>query len=235
MGSASSNSERGHGIMTTVGISQVVKLSAGKVFEHVLPLTGLSVVVSLFLLPPLFLLPLPVGLLYLALLGVPLAGVAVFASQRLMRREKWLGSPLKTWARRLPGMLGLGALYAVLGIILYSSWWYHFRHDVGLMNLSFYIALFQSYFVGMFFISQLYTLPLLFDEQEQRPVLRCVLLSMQTAFKRPGYAVSLFVQLLCVGVLLGFTVIGFFFLFPGIGGVLVSTAAKQVLQGDQDR
>jgi hypothetical protein len=221
--------------MTTVGISQVVKMSAGKVFEHVLPLTGLSVVVSLFLLPPLFLMPLPIALLYLTLLGVPLAGLAVFAAQKVMRREKWLGRPLAVWAKRLPGMLGLGSLYAVLGFILYSSWWYHVQHDVGLMNLSFYIALFQSYFVGMFFISQLYTLPLLFDEAEKRSVVRCMLLSMQTAFKRPGYAVSLFVQLLCVGVLLGFTVIGFFFLFPGIGGVLVQTATKGVLQTAEER
>jgi hypothetical protein len=218
--------------VTAIGMSGVVKTAARQVFDHIVGVLGISLAVSAALVPPLFFLPIGLAVVYLALFGVPLFGWGIFVSKQVVEKRRWEWKEMAVFVRHLPGLFGLGLLYSLMGLILYASWWYHFSTGSGAFSLSLVIALFQTYFVGLFFLSQLYALDEMFSGQG--PWYRCVLTSMQMVLRRPGYAMGLFLQLFSVALLLLFTVVGFFFLFPGILGVVLTVAARAV-RGDSGK
>ncbi|MDT2259508.1 hypothetical protein P7H06_08250 [Paenibacillus larvae] len=114
-------------------------------------------------------------------------------------------------------------------LILVSSWMYYgSRSGMGY----FILAVFQTYFVTMFFVSQLYTLPLVI--QQETGFFRAVNQSIKLFLKHPLYTIGAFFQVVCVTVTLVLTVVGFMALYPGVMGIYLNKVTANLIRTPEE-
>lgn len=206
-------------------LSEIVVKSGSLVFREIVHVALYSMVTSAFLLPLVFLLQLPIALLLLPLVYAPLATGVVYASHSVMNGKRAKVKDVFLGAGRHFGASAVfGYVCALFLLILASSWWYYGGRG-GMLHFG--LAIFQTYFVGMFFLSQTYTLSLVV--QEGMGIFSAMGRSVKLFMAHPMYTIGAFIQLLSVGVLLLLTVIGFAFLFLGIAGFYLNAVTANVL------
>ncbi|GAA3401872.1 hypothetical protein ACFFNY_34920 [Paenibacillus hodogayensis] len=206
-------------------LSNIVIQSAKRVYQDIVPVALLSIVGALLLVPFVFLLPVGLSLLVLPFLFVPLCAGALHASHRMMK-----GAKLKVrtmfagaWTFLLPSF-ALAVVYSLFSLIIVSTWWYYGGRS-GTLSLA--LAVFQTYFVAMVLVSQVYALPLIV--QERMGVFAAMGRSVKLFLRHPGYTIGAFIQLLCLTVLLGITIVGFGCLFLGMYGIYANLVTANVL------
>ncbi|TMV47561.1 hypothetical protein FE783_21425 [Paenibacillus mesophilus] len=211
-------------------LSVIVVQSAKKVFQDIIPVALLSIVGALVLVPFVFFLPVGISLFLLPFIFVPLCAGALHATHKMMKGERAKLSALfaGAWRYLLPSIV-FAFLCSLFILIIVSTWWYYGSKSG---TLYFALAVFQSYFVAMVFVSQLYTLPLIV--QERVGVFAAMGRSVKLFLAHPGYTVGAFIQLLSLTVLLGVTVVGFGCLFLGMYGIYSNLVTANLLKKPEE-
>lgn len=138
-------------------LSEVLVKSGAEIYRDIISVALYSVVSSIVLVPILMFAPLPIAVMLLALIYMPLLfGVCYAMHHRLERKERRNG--LKDiWLGTVKGIIpggSVGVLFAVLGFILWSTWWYYGGQG-GITGTA--VGVFQTFFVLMAVMSQFYT------------------------------------------------------------------------------
>lgn len=206
-------------------LSHIVVKSAKRIFEDIVPVALLSMVGALVLVPFVFFMPVGISLFVLPFVFVPLCAGALYAGDRMMKsgRLKIRNFFAGVWKFLLPS-LALAFVYSIFVLIIVSTWWYYGGKS-GTLHLA--LAIFQTYFVAMVFVSQLYALPLVI--QERIGVFAAIGRSVKLFLRHPGYTIGAFIQLVCLTLLLGITIIGFGCLFLGMYGIYANFVTANVL------
>ncbi|MFB6365374.1 hypothetical protein ACFCP7_15055 [Paenibacillus elgii] len=211
-------------------LSEIMVRSGLQTYREIIHVALFSIVSSLVLFPVLLFLPVPLALLVLALLYVPLAAGAIHACHRILQGEKGsVRTMLKGTLAHYGASLVFGLVCALFVVILVSSWWYYGSRS-GTMSLA--LAVFQTYFVALFFISQTYTLSLVV--QERLGIFSAMGRSVKLFVARPMYTIGACFQMLCLTVLLGVTVVGFACLYIGMIGFFANLVTANVLKKDEE-
>lgn len=211
-------------------LSRVVVQAAKRVFEDIVPVALLSAVGALLLAPLVFFAPVGVSLLVLPFVFVPLCAGALHAANRMLAggRLKLRTMLAGAWRFLLPS-LAVAFVYAAFMLIIVSTWWYYGGKG-GTFSVA--LAVFQTYFVAMVLVSQLYALPLIV--RERMGAFAAMGRSVKLFLRHPGYTIGAFVQLLSLTVLLGLTIVGFGCLFLGMYGIYANLVTANVLAGPEE-
>ncbi len=207
-------------------LSQIVTGSGVQVYREIVPIALFSIVSSLVLLPFVFFLPVGLAVVFAVLLYVPLCTGVLHATHRILSGDK--GKVRTMWkgaVKFFPASLVFGALMVIFIMILVSSWWYYGGKGG---TLYFALAVFQTYFVAMAIVSQVYTLPLVV--QEGVGVFSAIGRSVKLFLANPLYTIGAFVQIICLAVILGITVVGFAFLYVGMISVYVNMLTANLIR-----
>lgn len=207
-------------------LSQVVAQSGIRVFRDIVPVVLFSAVSSVVLIPFIFFFPAALALVMAILLYVPLCTGVLYASHRMLDGEK--GRLRAMWAGAVKfygASLIFGAMLALFALILISSWWYYGGKGG---TLHFALAVFQTYFVAMVLVSQVYTLPLVV--QEKVGIFTAIGRSVKLFLANPLYTIGAFVQLVCLTVILGITIVGFGFLYVGMAGIYLNMLTANLVR-----
>lgn len=211
-------------------LSEIVVLSGKSVYRDIVTVAVMSIITSLFLVPVIFFLPIGFALALLPFVYFPLIGGAVYATNKIAQGRKAYLADLFAGARKMfwPSVV-FGALFALFVFILVSSWWYY-----GQQNSIFYFALaiFQTYFVAMVFVSQVYTLSLV--AQEELGIFTAIGRSVKLFLAHPSYTVGVFFQLACLTLVLLLTVVGFAALYLGMAGIYLNYATANLLPKEEE-
>ncbi|WP_010498486.1 hypothetical protein [Paenibacillus elgii] len=211
-------------------LSEIMVRSGLQTYREIIHVALFSIVSSLVLFPVLLFLPVPLALLLLVLLYVPLAAGALYACHRILQGEKGsVRTMLKGTLAHYGSSFVFGLVCALFVLILVSSWWYYGSRS-GMMSLA--LAVFQTYFVALFFISQTYTLSLVV--QERLGIFSAMGRSVKLFVARPMYTIGACFQMLCFAVLLGVTVVGFACLYMGMIGFFANLVTANVLRKDEE-
>lgn len=211
-------------------LSEVIVRSGVLVYREIIHVAAFSIISTVLLVPAVFFLSVPLALLLLPLVYAPAVTGVVYACHRVLSGKKPKARDVLSGAWKHWGSSAVfGYVSALFGVILFSSWWYYGGKG-GMFHLG--LAIFQTYFVAMFFVSQIYTLPLLV--REEQGIFRSMGRSAKLFMARPAYTAGAFVQLVSLGALLLLTVIGFAFLFPGMAGFYLNLVTSNLLDRSED-
>ncbi|GAA0355304.1 hypothetical protein [Bacillus horti] len=197
-------------------LTHVLRMAVKEFYQHIVLLVLLSLLCVVILSPSFFLIPIPYSFVYIVLLLGPLQMVLTYSNQQALEGEK-VG--IKVFFKGLKTYFWGGLCFSVAAsffiFIVISSWWYWGQTE---SYPTFVLACFQTYFVSMILVSQIYTIPLYVKYKHS--LKESMLLSLKLLIKYPLYTLGAFIQILSLGVLLALTVVGFLFLFPGVYTVL---------------
>lgn len=211
-------------------LSEIVIQSGVRIFRDITSVALFSLISSLVLVPAILIFPIPIAAAILCLLYVPLVTGAIYAGNEMLSGQKAkLSAMLRGTAKHYGSSLLFGVLCLLFILILISSWWYY-GNKSGMFYFA--LAVFQTYFVAMFFISQLYTLPLLV--QEKVGIWTAIGRSAKLLIKHPGYTVGAFLQMLSIGVLLLLTVVGFAGLYVGCVAIYLNLLTRNLLPREEE-
>ncbi|MFK7695956.1 hypothetical protein [Paenibacillus sp. HJGM_3] len=213
-------------------LSQIVAQSGVQVYREIVPVALFSIVTSLVLLPFVFFLPIAVAVVCAVLFYVPLLTGVLYASHRMLKGEKAKLSAMWKGAVKFYGAsVVFGAMLAVFVLILIASWWYYGgKSGAGAYAL----AVFQTYFIAMVLVSQVYTLPLVV--QEGMGVFAAIGRSFKLFIANPMYTIGAFIQIVCLTVVLGITIVGFAGLYVGMIGIYLNMLTANLIRDhDADR
>ncbi|PQP83821.1 hypothetical protein C0Q44_03835 [Paenibacillus sp. PCH8] len=213
-------------------LSEVLVKSGAEIYRDIIPVALYSVVSSIVMVPILIFAPLLVAVLLLAVIYMPiLFGVSYAVYHRLERKERRNG--LKDiWIGTVKGMIpggSVGVLFAVLGFILWSTWWYYGGQG-GITGTA--VSVFQTFFVLMALMSQFYTWQLVL--QKNMGILQAMGESVKLFFRHPGYTMGACFQAMCLTALLMITVVGFGTLFGGMFAIYQHKVALNVLEPEEE-
>lgn len=187
-----------------------------------------SIFVTLFLSPGLFLLPVPLALIYFMCITGPLLFAANWYIQQALfdRRTPFIKTFTEGLKRFFLTGMGYSIISGILLIILFATWYqyYHTKH-YGI----FVLAVFQSYFVFMAFCALLYTIPL--SVKYEKGLNESIKASIRQFTKFPVYTMSTCFLIALITVLLGFTVVGAGCILPGFYSLYINLAGSNVLVG----
>ncbi|GIP38766.1 hypothetical protein J31TS4_20460 [Paenibacillus sp. J31TS4] len=210
-------------------LHEIVANTAKAVYREIIPVALFSIVSSLILVPVVFFLPLGLALALLPLVYMPLLLGVFDASHRMLEGEKGrVKHVLKGAAKHFGAGLVFGLGIALFALILYSSWWYY---GSGKGMIAFGVAIFQTYFVAMVIVSQVYALPLVV--QQKVGIFRAMGQSVKLFVSKPGYTFGVFFQLVSLTVILAVTVVGFAFQYAGIAGIYLNMATRNLFPEDE--
>ncbi|MCI1859193.1 MAG: DUF624 domain-containing protein [Sporolactobacillus sp.] len=212
-------------------MSQVIVQSAHQIFVNCVLVIGISFIWSLMIFPALFVFPWPAAMLFLVFTAMPAtaAGCAVFG-QVILQEEKYkLGDFFHFFLHYYFRSLGFGMIIGIAAVIIGTQWWYYFA--INHHYLMFVFSVFQTYLCLAFVATQIYTLPFLI--MDDCSLFQAMNRSIQHFMRHIGYTLSLFIQLICMTLLLAFTVIGFFLLFIGMCSVFLINAAQNIQLAEQ--
>ncbi|WP_211747098.1 hypothetical protein [Paenibacillus sp. Marseille-Q4541] len=212
-------------------LNEVLVKTGAEVYREIVPVALYSLISSLILLPAILLLPLTVSLIVVPFVYMPLFfGVLHVFHHKLERRSRRSGMRdlLEGAKKGYFAAVIMGLFVSLLVIILWSTWWYYGSKEGMFYTV---IALFQTYFVIMAFISQFHTFQLIL--QKEMGIFRAMGESAKLLFRYPGYTVGAFFQAALLSLLLALTAVGFFVLFNGMMGVYLNKITANVLQEDE--
>ncbi|MGE8204918.1 hypothetical protein ACQKP0_10170 [Heyndrickxia sp. NPDC080065] len=215
-----------------LSISKLLKKTGHQIFLNILTVLGVSICWSLFIVPAVFLLPITWAIAYLMIIFLP-ATTAVYAViQHVLEGKKYkLGMFLKSFAYFFKRAFLLGLIYSLAVIIPLSEWWYYLN-----INNSYFIfifAVFQTYLCLTFLATQVYAIPLLVLKDVK--AIKAMNQSIKEFMGHTWYTIGLFVQILCITLLISFTIIGFFLLFIGMLSIFVLNATKNLELGKKEK
>ncbi|ULL18761.1 hypothetical protein DVH26_32595 [Paenibacillus sp. H1-7] len=210
-------------------LSEMVARTGVQVYREIIFVFLLSMISSAVLVPVVLLLPVAFAFIALIVLYVPLCTGVIYACHRKLQGERAGIRAMLAGAGKyyLPSLL-FGLVCALFVLILVSSWWYYGSKN-GTLYLT--LAVFQTYFVAMFFVSQLYVLPLVV--QEKAGIFTAMGRSMKLFVAHPMYTIGAFIQAVSMALLLGLTVIGFGCLYLGMLGMFLNQITANVLPGKE--
>lgn len=211
-------------------LSQIVTQSGIQVYREIVPVALFSIVTSLVLLPFVFFLPVGLAVLFAVLLYVPLFTGVLYASHRMLTGEKGkLRTMWKGTVRFYGASVVFGVIVTAFVLILIASWWYY----GGKSGTVYYaLAVFQSYFIAMVLVSQVYTLPLLV--QERMGVFTAIGRSFKLFIANPMYTIGAFIQMVCLTIILGITIVGFAGLYVGMVGIYLNMLTANLIRSQED-
>lgn len=193
-------------------LSEILVLSSRRIFNEIIAVLLFSLISSAVLAPIALFLPVGIALVLILFIYIPLCvGVMGAVYQRLQGNKRLLKPIFYYAAKYYLSSIVFGIISGLFLLIIVSSWWYYGQQE---SLFYFVLAVFQTYFVGMFFISQLFTIPLLI--QEDIGIFTAMGTSTKLFVANPLYSIGAFFQALCITLLLGVTVVGFAFLFIGM-------------------
>ncbi|MBD2863705.1 DUF2189 domain-containing protein [Paenibacillus oceani] len=206
-------------------LSEIVIQSGKRIYQDIISVALFSIMGALVLVPFVFFLPVGISLFVLPFVIVPLCAGALHATHRMMKGERPKVSALfaGAWKFILPSFV-IAFATSIFILIIVSTWWYY-GGKPGMLYFA--LAVFQTYFVAMVLVSQLYALPLIV--QQGLGVFTAMGRSVKLFLAHPGYTVGAFVQLLSVTVLLGLTVIGFAALYLGMYAIYSNLVTANLL------
>ncbi|MBD8498629.1 hypothetical protein [Paenibacillus arenosi] len=207
-------------------LSVVIAQTGRQVYEHILKVLGYSLICSLVLAPMLLLMNVALAVICFSLVLFPLLSGVFYACHLQLSGEMVTVRHIVTGFRKFyVRSVVFGLFLTLFVLILISSWWYY--GDQGNM-LHFTIAVFQTYFVTMALISQLYTMPLVY--REELSMFQAMGKSVKLFLRHPLYTVGAFLQALCLMFILAVTVVGFLGLFVGMFGYYLNLLTANVLK-----
>lgn len=211
-------------------LNDVLVRTGTEAFREIIPITLLSLASSAVLVLVVLFTPLAFAFILIPLIYMPLVFGAFYAyhqrtvGNKLTVREMFRGA----WRGFAPAAV-FGLLCSLLVLILWSTWWYYGGREGMLSRM---IAIIQTYFVAMVFVSQFYTLQLVI--QQKLGIFKAMGESVKLFLRHPAYTIGAFFQALCVSVMLAVTVVGFAALYNGVLAVYLHKAAYNVLHLDED-
>ncbi|OKP88565.1 hypothetical protein A3844_07660 [Paenibacillus helianthi] len=211
-------------------LNQVLVSTGVESFREIVPITLLSLASSAMLVPVVIFTPMALAFILIPLLYMPLFYGVFYAYHRRTEGKKLSVKEMLSGARKgfVPAVV-FGLFCSLLVLVLGSTWWFYGGRD-GVVNWT--IAIFQTYFVAMAFVSQFYTLELVL--QNKLGIFKAMGESVKLFLRYPAYTIGAFFQALVVGVMLVVTVVGFASLFNGMLAVYLHKAAYNVLHPDED-
>ncbi|MDF2669044.1 MAG: hypothetical protein K0R67_1350 [Paenibacillus sp.] len=207
-------------------LSQIVTGSGVQIYREIVPIALFSIVSSLALIPFVFFLPVGLALVFVVLVYLPLCTGALYAAHRILSGDKGKVRMMWKGAFKFYGAsLVFGLMIALFVLILVSSWWYYGGKSG---SMYFVLAVFQTYFVAMVMVSQVYTMPLVV--QEGIGIIPAIGRSVKLFLANPLYTIGAFVQIVCLTIILGITVVGFAFLFVGMISIYLNMLTANVIR-----
>ncbi|WP_139488649.1 hypothetical protein [Brevibacillus dissolubilis] len=212
-------------------LTHILQLTARESYKNLMTIILLNLTVLILLSPGVLLLHVYVAVAYLILLIGPLMLALTYETGNFDDYEK---VTVKGFLKTIPKYAGKGILFGgamcFFALIVGSAWWYHANTG---SQWTFVLACFQTYFVGMIFISQLYTMPLL--TQYGYTLKDSMFASVKLFIRHPLYTLGACLQLWCLAAALLFTVVGFLFLYPAIYTTMTNNLTRNVLMSDRSR
>ncbi|MCM3239795.1 DUF624 domain-containing protein [Heyndrickxia oleronia] len=208
-----------------LSISKLLKKTGHQIFLNILTVLGVSICWSLFIVPAIFLLPVQWAIVFLILTFIPSTTAAYAVMHHVLAGKKYkFGMFLKSFLRYYRRAFLLGLVYGLAVLIPLSEWWYYLT-----INHSYFIfifSVFQTYLCLTFLATQVYAIPMLVLKDCK--MLAAMNQSIKEFMGHTWYTIGLFIQILCITVLISFTVIGFFLLFIGMLAVFVLNATRNL-------
>ncbi|TVX92542.1 hypothetical protein [Paenibacillus agilis] len=207
-------------------LSVVVAQTGRQVYEQILKVLGYSLICSLVLAPMLLFMNIGLAVIGFLLVLFPLLSGVFYACHLQLSGEMVTVRHIVAGLRKFyVRSVAFGLFLTLFILILISSWWYY--GDQG-NTLHFTIAVFQTYFVIIALISQLYTMPLVY--REQLSIFQAMGKSVKLFLRYPLYTVGAFLQAICLIFILAVTVVGFLGLFFGMFGYYLNLLTANVLK-----
>ncbi|MCM3784602.1 hypothetical protein M3231_16685 [Neobacillus mesonae] len=212
-------------------LSEVLVKTGAEIYREIIPVALYSVLSSLILIPTVMLLPITAALVVIPFIYMPLFfGVLNVFHHKMERKSRRSG--MKDFADGvkkgyLPAVV-MGLFVSLLVFILWSTWWYYGGKEGMFYTV---IALFQTYFVIMAFVSQFHTFQLVL--QKDMGIFRAMGESVKLLFRHPGYTVGAFFQTVCLTLLLALTAVGFLVLFNGMMGIYMHKVTANLIEEEE--
>ncbi len=198
-------------------LSNVLKTSAHDIYENIVRVVVVNVLWFIVVSPALFLLSWPVAIVYLFFTLIPGFVGVIYAMKSIVNRERFKYSLFFVGVYRYYGRaLILSLVTGVFLAILFSSWWYYLRVRT---NLTFLIAIVQTYFFLMVSLAQVYTIPILVTSEKK--LWRSMAISLRLFLENGFYTFLAFLQIVTVNTLLLVTVVSFPLLFAGMASIFL--------------
>ncbi|WP_127585221.1 hypothetical protein [Paenibacillus koleovorans] len=210
-------------------LSQIIAQTGVQIYREIVPVALFSIVSSLVLLPLVFFLPIGLAVVLAVLLYLPVCTGVLYAAHRMLDGEKPRLSVM--WAgtfKFFGASVVYGAMMSLFVLILLSSWWYYGGKS-GMVYFS--LAVFQTYFVAMAIVSQVYTLPLVV--QERMNVFAAIARSVKLFVGNPLYTIGAFFQIVCLTLVLGITIVGFGCVYVGMMGVYLNMLTANLIRREE--
>lgn len=209
-------------------LSEVLVKTGAEIYREIIPVALYSVLSSLILIPTVLLLPITAALFVIPFIYMPLFfGVLNVFHHKMERKSRRNGlKDLADGVRKgyFPAVV-MGLFVSLLVFILWSTWWYYGSKDGMFYTI---IAVFQTYFVIMAFISQFHTFQLVL--QKEMGIFKAMGESVKLLLRHPGYTVGAFFQTVCLTVLLALTAVGFLVLFNGMMGIYMYKVTANLIE-----
>lgn len=197
-------------------------------YKYIGSIFFISTFVTLFLLPGIFLLPVPLALIYFMSIIGPLLFASNWYIQQVLfdKRTPFIKTFIYGLRKFFLTGMGYSIIAGVLIVILFATWYqYSYTKQYGI----FILAVFQSYFVFMAFCALLYTIPL--AVKYEKGLSQSIKGSIKLFTKFPIYTMSTCFLITLITVLLGLTVVGACYILTGFYSLYINLAGSNVLVG----
>ncbi len=213
-------------------LGEVLVRTGRELFHEITAVAMYSLASTAVLLPLLFFVPTAYALALLPVLYAPAVYGACYAyHQRRIGERTGFRTFVIGYGRGFWQAATFGVLCALLLLILVSTWWYYGgREGIGYLA----ICVFQTYFVGMAFVSQTYTLQLVV--QKDIGIFRAMGESVKLLFRYPVYTIGAWFQGFALTLTLLITVVGYAALWAGTMAIYSHHITSNVLgeEGEAD-
>lgn len=211
-------------------LNHILKKTGIEIYYDILSIALYSLITSAVLLPIVLLSPTSLSLILLPVLYMPIVyGVLYVYHQKTDGKRTGVKDIFKGAIQGWVPAVVFGLLCSLLVLILVSTWWYYGGQN-SIFQLA--IAVFQTYFVAMVLVSQLYTLQLVL--QKKVSIFRAMGESVKLFLRYPAYTLGAFFQAFFLGLLLLVTVVGLLALFNGMLAIYLHKVAHNVLYPQKD-
>ncbi|NMH72936.1 hypothetical protein HF078_07630 [Bacillus sp. RO2] len=213
------------------GLTQIIRVTGREYYKHIVSMVMISLIMVTVLSPSFFLIKLPFSIVYVMIVMGPLFVGAAWAVQQLLldRSTSVIKSFFQGVIRYFLPSIGYSLFLSFFVIIIAASWW-HYNQAGG--TFSFALACFQTYFCGMVFLSQIYTVPLVVKFEYS--LKDSIFTSVKLLVKNPLYTILSFFQILSVFALLLLTVVGLFLIFPALATLFNNIVTSSVIATEEN-
>ncbi|MFE7062187.1 hypothetical protein ACFVAD_08545 [Sutcliffiella sp. NPDC057660] len=213
------------------GLTHILRVTGREYYKHIVAMVFISFLVVTVLSPSFFLIQLPYSIFYVMLVSGPIFVGAAWAVQQLLldKSQSVIVMFFTGMKKYFLASVGYSLFLSFFVVIVAASWW-HYTQVGG--TFAFALACFQSYFCGMIFLSQIYTIPLLVKFQYS--LKDSIFTSVKLLVKNPLYTILSFLQITSIFCLLLLSVVGLFFLFPSLSTLFCNIVTSNVIGTEEE-